>query len=56
MTLAEALRGGLRAGRASNHLPVLEHETVVDYDPGSWQISGVIPSNHNMVRATIRLP
>ncbi len=41
---------------ASNELPVLEYETVVDYDPGSWQISGVIPSNHNMVRATLRLP
>lgn len=41
---------------ASNELPVVEYKTVVDYDPSSWQLNGVIPSNHNLVRATLTLP
>ncbi len=41
---------------ASNELPVREYKVVVDYDPSSWQVNGVIPSDHNMVRATLTLP
>jgi len=41
---------------ASNHLPVREYEVVVNYDPNTWQVNGVIPSDHNMVRATLTLP
>ena len=41
---------------AGNELPVVEYKTVVNYDPGTWRLTGVIPSNHNMVRATLTLP
>ena len=41
---------------ASNWLPVIEYKVVVDYDPDTWMVNGVIPSDHNMVRATLRLP
>lgn len=41
---------------ASNHLPVPEYKVVVNYDPNTWLVNGVIPSDHNMVRATITLP
>jgi endonuclease/exonuclease/phosphatase family metal-dependent hydrolase len=41
---------------ASNELPVVEYKTVVSYDPSTWKLTGVIPSNHNMVRATLTLP
>ncbi len=41
---------------ASNHLPVPEWKVVANYDPSSWQMVGVIPSDHNMVRATLTLP
>lgn len=41
---------------ASNNLPVVEYKTVLDYDPASLMLTGVIPSNHNMVRATLTLP
>ncbi len=40
---------------ASNSLPVQEYKVVVDYDPNTWQVNGVIPSDHNMVRATLSL-
>lgn len=39
----------------SKGLPVLEHEVVVDYDPASLQVNGVVPSDHNMLRATLSL-
>jgi hypothetical protein len=29
---------------------------VVDFDPHSMRVNGVMPSDHNMIRATIRLP
>jgi len=41
---------------ATNTLRVLEWKTVVDFDPTSYLIRGVIPSDHCMVRATLVLP
>jgi endonuclease/exonuclease/phosphatase family metal-dependent hydrolase len=41
---------------ASNSLPVVEYKVVANYDPATMMINGVIPSDHNMVRATITLP
>jgi len=41
---------------ATNSLRVKEWETVLDYDPATLQVRGVLPSDHNMVRATITLP
>ena len=40
---------------AGNRLTVLEYKVVVDYDHGSMRVPGVMPSDHNMIRATIRL-
>lgn len=40
---------------ASNHLPVLEYKVVVNYDPATWQVNGVIASDHNMVRASLAI-
>jgi endonuclease/exonuclease/phosphatase family metal-dependent hydrolase len=41
---------------ASNNLPVKEWKMVVNYDPDTLKVLGTIPSDHNMVRATITLP
>jgi endonuclease/exonuclease/phosphatase family metal-dependent hydrolase len=41
---------------ASNNLPVKEWKMVVNYDPTTLRVAGTIPSDHNMVRATITLP
>lgn len=41
---------------ASNALAVPEYKLVLDYNPSTLQVNGVIPSDHNMVRATITLP
>jgi endonuclease/exonuclease/phosphatase family metal-dependent hydrolase len=41
---------------ASNNLPVKEWKMVVDYDRTTLRVTGTIPSDHNMVRATITLP
>ena len=41
---------------ASNGLAVKEWETVVDFDPQTLQVNGVIPSDHCMVRATLVIP
>jgi endonuclease/exonuclease/phosphatase family metal-dependent hydrolase len=41
---------------ASNNLTVKEWQTVVSYDPYSLDVQGVIPSDHNMVRATLSIP
>jgi endonuclease/exonuclease/phosphatase family metal-dependent hydrolase len=41
---------------ASNNLAVPEWETVVDYDPTTLLVNGTIPSDHDMVRATITIP
>jgi len=40
---------------ASNHLPVLEYKVVANYDPTTMQLNGVIPSDHNMIRATLAI-
>jgi endonuclease/exonuclease/phosphatase family metal-dependent hydrolase len=40
---------------ASKGLPVLEHAVVVDYDPATLMLNGVVPSDHNMLRATLAL-
>ncbi len=40
---------------ASRRLPVLEHAVVVDYDPATLQVNGVVPSDHNLMRATLSL-
>jgi endonuclease/exonuclease/phosphatase family metal-dependent hydrolase len=41
---------------ATNSLPVKEWKVVIDYDPTTLQVLGAMPSDHNMVRATITLP
>ena len=41
---------------ASNSLPVPEWKVVASWDPNTWLMNGVIPSDHNMVRATVTLP
>jgi endonuclease/exonuclease/phosphatase family metal-dependent hydrolase len=40
---------------ASNQLPVLEWEVVVDFDPRTLQTLGTLPSDHNLVVATLGL-
>ena len=37
---------------AGNGLPVREYKVVTSWDPNTWQVNGVIPSDPNMVRAT----
>jgi endonuclease/exonuclease/phosphatase family metal-dependent hydrolase len=41
---------------ASNRVRVKSWEVVVDLDPRSLRLRGVIPSDHNLVRATLVLP
>jgi endonuclease/exonuclease/phosphatase family metal-dependent hydrolase len=41
---------------ATNSLPVKEFEMVSDFDPSTLQVRGTMPSDHNMIRATITLP
>jgi endonuclease/exonuclease/phosphatase family metal-dependent hydrolase len=41
---------------ASNSLPVQEVKVVSDFDPATLQVQGVMPSDHNMMRATLTLP
>lgn len=40
---------------ADNQMPVREWKVVTSWDPNTWQVNGVIPSDHNMVRATLGL-
>jgi endonuclease/exonuclease/phosphatase family metal-dependent hydrolase len=40
---------------ASNELPVRQYEVVADINPHTMKLRGVIPSDHNMVRASIVL-
>jgi endonuclease/exonuclease/phosphatase family metal-dependent hydrolase len=40
---------------ASNRLPVRQYEVVADIDPRTMKLRGVIPSDHNMVRASVVL-
>src|SRR3954451_4569404 len=41
---------------ASNNLPVKEWKMVLNYDPTTLKVTGTMPSDHNMIRATIPLP
>lgn len=41
---------------ATNTLKVKEWEVVADFDPVTMKLRGVIPSDHNLVRATIAIP
>jgi endonuclease/exonuclease/phosphatase family metal-dependent hydrolase len=41
---------------ASRRLDVESWEVVVDYDPETLKVQGPLPSDHNMVKATVRLP
>jgi endonuclease/exonuclease/phosphatase family metal-dependent hydrolase len=41
---------------ASNHLAVMEYEVVCDFNPRTLRVQGTLPSDHNMIRAKIRLP
>ena len=41
---------------ASNALAVPEYKLVLDYNPSTLQVNGVIPSDHNMLRATVTIP
>ena len=40
---------------ASNNLPVRQYEVVADIDTDTMKLRGVIPSDHNMVRASVVL-
>jgi len=40
---------------ASNRLAVMEYEVVCNFDPSSLRVRGTLPSDHNMIRARIRL-
>lgn len=40
---------------ATNSLRVKQWKVVIDFDPGTLQINGVIPSDHNMISAIIAL-
>jgi endonuclease/exonuclease/phosphatase family metal-dependent hydrolase len=41
---------------ATNSLPVKEWKMVTNFDPTTLQVLGTMPSDHNMIRATITLP
>jgi endonuclease/exonuclease/phosphatase family metal-dependent hydrolase len=41
---------------ASAGLPVLQYKLVLSFDPKTLQVQGVLPSDHNMVAATLGLP
>ena len=41
---------------ASRRLAVESWKVVVDYDPETLKVDGVLPSDHNLVKATLRLP
>lgn len=40
---------------ADNRMPVREWKVVTNWDPSTWQVQGVLGSDHNMVRATLGL-
>jgi hypothetical protein len=40
----------------SGSLVVRDWKTVVDFDPATLQVTGVIPSDHCMARATLVIP
>jgi endonuclease/exonuclease/phosphatase family metal-dependent hydrolase len=41
---------------ATNSLPVEQWKVVVNWDSATGQVRGTLPSDHNMVRATLTLP
>jgi endonuclease/exonuclease/phosphatase family metal-dependent hydrolase len=41
---------------ATNSLKVLQYKVVLDFNPRTFRVVGVLPSDHNMIRATIALP
>jgi endonuclease/exonuclease/phosphatase family metal-dependent hydrolase len=41
---------------ASNSLRVKEYKVVLNFDPRTLRVRGTLPSDHNMLRATITLP
>ena len=41
---------------ASNALSVPEYQLVLSYDPRTLQVTGTLPSDHNLIRATINIP
>lgn len=41
---------------ATNALEVQNYKVVLDFDPLTLQVRGVLPSDHNMVRAVLTLP
>ena len=41
---------------AQNNLRVLEYKVVLNFNRRTLQVNGVLPSDHNMLRATLRLP
>jgi endonuclease/exonuclease/phosphatase family metal-dependent hydrolase len=41
---------------ASNSLPVKTYKVVCNFDPVRLRVRGTLPSDHNMIRATISLP
>jgi exonuclease III len=41
---------------ASNNLAVPEYQLVCNFNHSTLQMSGLIPSDHNMIRATITIP
>jgi endonuclease/exonuclease/phosphatase family metal-dependent hydrolase len=41
---------------ASNRLRVKEFKVVLNFDPRTLRVRGVLPSDHNMLRATVVLP
>jgi len=41
---------------ASNSLKVKEYKVVLRFDPRTLRVLGVLPSDHNMIRATVALP
>src|SRR3954447_13347529 len=41
---------------ATNSLPVKEFKMVTNFEPTSLMVQGIMPSDHNMIRATITLP
>jgi endonuclease/exonuclease/phosphatase family metal-dependent hydrolase len=41
---------------ATNSLPVKEFKMVTNFDPTTLMVQGVMPSDHNMIRATVTLP
>ena len=51
-----SITGPLTVARMTSSLEVKDWKTVVDYDPTSLMVTGVIPSDHCMVRATLVIP